>query len=216
MGMSSMGMMGGAGARGGAAATTGSDDDALYNWIYVDFDGKPLTKSQIDSSPTNRMLRLMPFMLRIRIGEQKLDDFLVELATQAPVPIDVRQVRINPDAAGAAGGGEGMGSSGMGGMGPARSGRGSGGGSMGGRMSSSMGGSEGMMGMGMGGGDDGGRPNDLDVEIRGTIAIVAKPDPDVVGLAKDELPQPADDLPLDGDVGPANTEDDPLSEGDVS
>ncbi len=219
MGMSSMGMMGGAGARGGAAATAGSDDDALYNWIYVDFDGKPLTKSQIDSSPTNRMLRLMPFMLRIRIGEQRLDDFLVELATQAPVPIDVRQVRINPDAAGVGGGGEGMGSGGMGGlggMGPARSGRGSGGGSMGGRMSSSMGGSEGMMGMGMGGGDDGGRPNDLDVEIRGTIAIVAKPDPDVVGLAEDELPQPADDLPLDGDVGPANTEDDPLSEGDVS
>lgn len=218
MGMSSMGMMGGAGARGGAAAPAGSDDDALYNWIYVDFDGKPLTKSQIDSSPTNRMLRLMPFMLRIRIGEQKLDDFLVELATQAPVPIDVRQVRINPDAAGAGGGGEGMGTGGMGGMGgmgPARSGRGSGGGSMGGRMSSSMGGSEGMMGMGAGG-DEGGRPNDLDVEIRGTIAIVAQPDPDVVGLAEDELPQPADDLPLDGDVGPANTEDDPLSEGDVS
>jgi len=88
---------------------------------------------------------------------------------------------------------------------------------MGGRMSSSMGGSEGMMGMGMGaGGDEGGRPNDLDVEIRGTIAIVAQPDRDVVGLAEDEIPQPVDGLPLDGDVGPANTEDDPLSEGDVS
>lgn len=219
MGMSSMGMMGsgGPGGRGGASTGSGSGDDALYNWIYVDFDGKPLTKSQIDASPTNRMLRLMPFMLRIRIGEQKLDDFLVELATQAPVPIDVRQVRINPEAAGAMGGGEGMGMGmgGMGGRGPSRSGRGSGGGSMGGRMSSSMGGSEGMMGMGMGG-DDGGRPNDLDVEIRGTIAIVAQPDAEVVGLAEDEIPLPLEQLPGDGGVGPANTEDEPLSEGDVS
>jgi len=219
MSMSSMGMMGsgGPGGRGGASTGSGSGDDALYNWIYVDFDGKPLTKSQIDASPTNRMLRLMPFMLRIRIGEQKLDDFLVELATQAPVPIDVRQVRINPEAAGAMGGGEGMGMGmgGMGGRGPSRSGRGSGGGSMGGRMSSSMGGSEGMMGMGMGG-DDGGRPNDLDVEIRGTIAIVAQPDAEVVGLAEDEIPLPQDQLPVDGGVGPANTEDEPLSEGDVS
>ena len=214
-----MGMMGsgGPGGRGGASTGSGSGDDALYNWIYVDFDGKPLTKSQIDASPTNRMLRLMPFTLRIRIGEQKLDDFLVELATQAPVPIDVRQVRINPEAAGAMGGGEGMGMGmgGMGGRGPSRSGRGSGGGSMGGRMSSSMGGSEGMMGMGMGG-DDGGRPNDLDVEIRGTIAIVAQPDAEVVGLAEDEIPLPQDQLPVDGGVGPANTEDEPLSEGDVS
>ena len=216
MGMSSMGRMGGGASRGGASTAPGAEDDALYNWIYVDFDGKPLTKTEIDASPTTRMLRLMPFRLRVQIGEQKLDDFLVELATQAPVPIDVRQVRINPDAAGAGGGGEGMGmSSGMGsGMGPSRAGRSGGGGGSMGRMSSSMGGSEGMSGMG----DDtgGGRPNDLDVEIRGTIAIVAQPDADVVGLAEDEIPLPSDELPLDGGVGPANTEDEPLSEGDVS
>jgi hypothetical protein len=215
MGMSSMGMMGGAG--GGGSTASGDVDTELYNWIYVDFDGKPLTKSEIDSSPTNRMMRLMPFRLRIRIGEQKLDDFLVELATQAPVPIDVRQVRINPNAMGGGGdegmmGSGGMGSGGMGGMGPSRAGR-SGGGM--GRMSSSMGGSEGMgTGMGMGG-EDTGRPNDLDVEISGTIAIVAPPDVDVVGLAEDEIPQPDDQLPLDP-VGPANTEEEPLLEGGVS
>lgn len=69
---------------------------------------------------------------------------------------------------------------------------------------------------GMGDDTGGGRPNDLDVEIRGTIAIVAQPDADVVGLAAEEIPLPSDELPLDDGVGPANTEDEPLSEGDVS
>lgn len=213
MGMSSMGMMGG----GGASTAPEDTDTELYNWIYVDFDGKPLTKSEIDGSPTSRIVRLMPFMLRIQIGEQKLDDFLVELATQAPVPIDVRQVRINPSAMGGGGGGEGMGSGGMGGMGgmgPSRAGRSGGGSGSMGRMSSSMGGSEGMGMTGMGG-EDTGRPNDLEVEIRGTIAIVAPPDADVVGLAEDEIPQPDDALPLDP-LGPANTDEETLSEGDVS
>lgn len=221
-GMSSMGMMGGAGG-GASTATTGSQDDALYNWIYVDFSGKPLTKSEIDSSSATRMMRLMPFRLQIQIGEQRLDDFLVELATQAPVPIDVRQVRINPSAGGGSSGGEGMGSGGMSsggmgsGMGPSRAGRmGGGGGSMGGRMSSSMGGMEGMGMEGMGGDDGGGRPNDLEVIISGTIALVAAPDVTVVGLAEDEIPLPSDELPFDDGVGPANTEDETLSEGDVS
>jgi len=93
---------------------------------------------------------------------------------------------------------------------------GGGGGSMGGRMSSSMGGMEGMGMEGMGGDDGGGRPNDLEVIISGTIALVAAPDVTVVGLAEDEIPLPSDELPFDDGVGPANTEDETLSEGDVS
>lgn len=239
MGMSSMGMgsMGSAAMMGGgdqAASNAGPSDDDYYNWIYVDFDGNPLTKSDIDGSPVNRMLRLMPFTLRIRIGEQRLDEFLVQLATEAPVPIDVRQVRINPDATSGSssseGSGGGSGSRGIRGGPMGMSGGGRSGGSMrGGMAPSSMGGSsrgmggssmEGMGGMpGAGGG--GGRPNDLDVELRGTICLVVQPDPEVIGLAADEIPQD-DDLPLDdaateGDVGPARTEEEEQpSEGDVS
>lgn len=236
MGMSSMGMgmgMGGGGGMGMMGGGSGGSsvdpeefDESLYNWIYVDFDGKPLTKSDIDSSPSNRMLRLMPFRLRIRIGEQKLDGFLVELATQAPVPIDVRQVRINPNGGGGIGGaslGAGMGSMGLG----ASSSRSSRGGAMGGTMSPGMGpsgmgslgiggmGGEGM-GYGEGGGLDGGRPSDLDVEIRGTIAIVVQPDPEIVGLAEDEIPRPQQDVPPGGDAMPANTNENEFSDGGVS
>ncbi len=233
MGMSSMGMgmgMGGGGmgmmggGSGGSSVDSEEFDESLYNWIYVDFDGTPLTKSEIDSSPSTRMLRLMPFRLRIRIGEQKLDGFLVELATQAPVPIDVRQVRINPTGGLGGGGlGAGMGSMGLGGS----SSRSSRGGSMGGTMSPGMGpsgmgslgiggmGGEGM-GYGEGGGLDGGRPSDLDVEIRGTIAIVVQPDPEIVGLAEDEIPRPQQDVPPSGDAMPANTNEDEFSDGGVS
>jgi hypothetical protein len=217
MGMSSMGMMGGAtGGRQGGGRSSGSEDDALYNWIYVNFEGKPMTKSEIDSSPTAKMMRLMPFMLRIHISESKLDEFLVNLATQPPMPIDVRQVRINPNAAGGSSGegmgmGMGMGSGGMGG--PMRAGRNGGSGGSMGRMSSSMGGSEGMA---TGSDSDSGRPNDLEVEIRGTVALVAEPVPEVVGLTQDEIPVTLDEFPSDGGSGAADAEEDVLSDGGVS
>jgi hypothetical protein len=41
------------------------------------------------------MVHLMPFVLRLTIDERRLDALLVDLA-QAPIPIDVREVRINP------------------------------------------------------------------------------------------------------------------------
>jgi hypothetical protein len=71
-----------------------SADDPLRNWIYVDFSGKPLMAAELATSPAAQMVHLMPFTMRIVINEQKLDALLVALAT-APLPIDVRQVRIN-------------------------------------------------------------------------------------------------------------------------
>ena len=71
-----------------------STDDPLRNWIYVDFSGKPLMAADVATSPAAQMVHLMPFTMRIVINEQKLDSLLVALAT-APLPIDVRQVRIN-------------------------------------------------------------------------------------------------------------------------
>jgi hypothetical protein len=61
------------------------------------------------------MVHLMPFTLRIAIDQRRIDALLVDLARQK-VPIDVREVRINPgrtaggDLAGIAGGPRGAGS----------------------------------------------------------------------------------------------------------
>lgn len=79
---------------GGATAMAASPDDALRNWIYVDFDGRPLSSAELASSADARMVHLMPFMLRVVIDERNLDALLLDLA-RSPVPIDVRQVRIN-------------------------------------------------------------------------------------------------------------------------
>ena len=71
-----------------------SPDDALRNWIYVDFDGKPLSAAELSSSPASLMVHLMPFVIRAVVDQRKLDSLLVELAASA-VPVDVRQVRVN-------------------------------------------------------------------------------------------------------------------------
>ena len=75
----------------------GAPDASLREWIYVDFDRRPLSAADVAISPAARMVHLMPFTLRMTIDERRIDAFLVALAT-APVPIDVREVRINPGA----------------------------------------------------------------------------------------------------------------------
>lgn len=71
-------------------------DELLKNWIYVDFDGKPLTAEELETSPDTKLVHLVPFVLSGRIDQRKLDLVLQTFATR-PVPFDVRQVRINPD-----------------------------------------------------------------------------------------------------------------------
>lgn len=133
-----------------------SPDDLLRNWIYVDFTGKPLTAAELAASPDAQLVHLVPFMLRAVVDERKLDALLVDLAT-APVPIDVRQVRINAAASAAMGppGGFGAGPSEFGGQAPA-----------------------------------GSRPNDITIELRGTVGLATPPDPALLGLeaAADEEP----------------------------
>jgi hypothetical protein len=94
---------GGGGPRRAVAAATGdqpagSPDDDYRSWIYVDFAGRPLSAAQL-SSPEARMVHLMPFVLRVTIDQRQLDRLLVALAA-APIPIDVREVRLNPGAGG--------------------------------------------------------------------------------------------------------------------
>ena len=79
---------------GTGGAVVASQDDALRNWIYVHFDGRPLSAAELSSSPASLMVHLMPFVIRAVVDQRKLDSLLVELAASA-VPVDVRQVRIN-------------------------------------------------------------------------------------------------------------------------
>ena len=212
MGMS-MPPMGGAGGETGAPAAPegpGTTDEAFLTWIYVDADGKPLKGEEVATSPAALMTHLMPFVIRATIDQRKLDAFLVQLAT-ASVPIDIRQVRINPPAApaGAAGG---M----MGGM----MGRPPGGGPPGGPPG--MGGgvpNRGMMMQPPGGGGPGAmvgggaagagglmRPHDIVLEIRGTIALATQPDPTALGLeveGADATPDAAEPEPVVDEAAPA-------------
>jgi len=75
----------------------GPPDAFLRESIYVDFDGKPLSAKDLAASPAARMVHLMPFVIAITIDERRLDALLLDLAKQ-PIPIDVREVRINPQA----------------------------------------------------------------------------------------------------------------------
>lgn len=95
---------------GGDAAATGglgggpvaaSPDDPLREWIYVDFSGRPLSAAELSSAPEAQMVHLMPFVLRVVMDQRRLDALLADIAA-APLPIDVRQVRINADSGAAA------------------------------------------------------------------------------------------------------------------
>jgi len=86
---------GGEGGMDPAAAPVASPDEQLKEWIYVDFSGKPLTAAELTTVPSAKLVHLMPFVLRVTMDQRKLDALLADLALN-PVPIDVRQVRINP------------------------------------------------------------------------------------------------------------------------
>jgi hypothetical protein len=85
----------------GGGPASASPDDALREWIYVDFSGRPLSAAELASAPEAQMVHLMPFVLRVVMDERRLDSLLADIAA-VPIPIDVRQVRVNADT-GAAG-----------------------------------------------------------------------------------------------------------------
>lgn len=149
-----MGMGPMAGGEGGmvdpAAAPVVSPDDQLKEWIYVDFSGKPLTAAELATVPAAKMVHLMPFVLRVTMDQRKLDALLADLASNT-VPIDVRQVRINPSQqAGGVGGGPGRGEFGA-------------------PPAMTMDGGSGL------------RPFDVTVELRGTVGLAPPPDKTAIG-----------------------------------
>jgi hypothetical protein len=164
------------------AEATASPDDLLRSWIYVDFAGKPLMAAELATSPDAQLVHLVPFVMRAVVDERKLDALLVDLAT-APVPIDVRQVRIN------------VGASGPGGGMPAMGGFGPGGGESGGQPAAAP----------------GSRPHDVTLELRGTVALAKQPDPAAIGLeaAPQEDAEASDVEAAQPDPAPANAGDNP-------
>ncbi len=122
------------------------DDEALLNWIYVDSEGKPLDGGFVAESPDTKFVHFIPFCLKGKVDQRKIDLLLRSFATMS-VPIDVRQIRINPDALNLMGYEGEMDSMGSGAI-P----------------------------------EDGVRRYDMDIELRGSIALAQKPDGAVVGL----------------------------------
>ena len=182
-GMSGPGMPGVAG--GGGADAAAEAPPQFRDWIYVDFDSKPLLAADLEKSPAAEMVHLMPFTLRVVVDQRKLDALLSALAT-SPVPIDVRQVRINPESASRSIGKDKGGSS-----------RGATPNMMGMGMGSGAGMGPGMMpgggGPGFGAEKSGGvgRPFDVRVELRGTIGIATPPNGKVVGIEPTQPTEPA-------------------------
>ena len=128
-------------------------DEALLNWIYVDSEGTPLESELVAESPDTKFVHYIPFCLKCRVDQRKLDLLLRSFATMS-VPIDVRQVRVNPGSADSMYGEEGV-----------------------------YGGGEMMSGMGSDAmSTDGVRRYDFNVELRGAIALAQKPDASVLGL----------------------------------
>jgi hypothetical protein len=141
---------GGLGEEGGFAPPP-SPDDPLHEWIYVDFEGKPLTAEALKTSPDAAMVHLMPFTLRVVIDQRKIDALLQILAASS-VPIDVRQVRINA---------------------------GTQGGAMNDPLGSGGGGFAGGQGTDLS--DRPRRPYDVVVELKGTVGIATPPNEAVLG-----------------------------------
>jgi len=159
------GQMTGSSPEGGPPAAPVFSDDSYRNWVYVDFNDHPLDAGGLAAAPDAKMVHLMPFVMKLVMDQRQLDALLVELAT-APLPIDVRQVRIN--VGGAAG--PGM---------------------PGGPM---MPGGEGIGGGPAGATPAGARIYDLPIEIHGTIGLATQPSEQAVGLEPGQgLEQPAGD-----------------------
>lgn len=151
----------------GSEAPTISPDDMFKQWIYVDFSGKPLTSQELATVPDAQLVHLMPFVLRVIIDQRQVDRLLADLAA-SPIPIDVRQVRVNPRGQL---GGEGV------------FGRGAGG------LTQPGGGEEGGLNAP---GDRRRRPFDVTLELRGTVGLATPPNPAVLGgPAPEEVPADA-------------------------
>jgi hypothetical protein len=87
------------------AATSTNTDDYLNDWRYVDPDSKPITKEEFPN-PKIHEYRLMPWRVRVTVDQRRWDELLV-MFRNTDLPLEIKQVRVNPIL-------DGSGSSGMG------------------------------------------------------------------------------------------------------
>jgi hypothetical protein len=85
---------GGAPAEGGAPVRKLEDD--LLEWRYVDQKGYPLSKAQLDGDHKTDLYRMVPFKLQLHILQASLPK-LLETIKNAPLTMEVTQIRINAD-----------------------------------------------------------------------------------------------------------------------
>jgi hypothetical protein len=84
-------------------AATGDSDDIWKNYRYVNKDtGLPMMKADVDGQANNAKFFLMPFKLVVRIDRRDIDRLLVEFRN-SPLPMEVKQVRLNSQSIGSAG-----------------------------------------------------------------------------------------------------------------
>ena len=73
MGSMPMGASPGAPGDPAADAAGANPDDQLANWVYCDFQGKPLDAATLASAPDAQMVHLMPFVMRLLIDQRQID-----------------------------------------------------------------------------------------------------------------------------------------------
>jgi hypothetical protein len=166
-----------------ATATASTNpDDYLNEWRYVDGNSKPLTAAELANPPFYEY-RLMPWRARLTVDQRKWDDLLV-CFRNTDLPLEIRQVRVNPTDGGSLFGGRG-------GEGGSRGGYGSGG------YGSSSRGGYGASGGGYGASGRGGASREsspfassaemtsdtVTLELRGVAYLLNPPDPEKIGKA---------------------------------
>ena len=137
----------------GMPVVAASPDDQLREWIYVDFQGRPLAADELKTSQDSTMVHLVPFTLRVVIDQRKIDQ-LIEALAENVIPIDVRQVRMNPGRLGMSSGGT---------FSASVSGQDEGSGDPSSRRR---------------------RPYDVTVELRGTVGLATPPDGKALGAGE--------------------------------
>jgi hypothetical protein len=171
---------------GGGAEVPASDpssSDSLKDWRYVDPTGKPLLASELASSPPE--YRLMPWQVSMTVDQRKWDELLV-MFRNTDLPLQIRQVRVNP-VVDTTGGGYGARGGYGGGGGGGREG-GSRGGYGGGASRGGYGGGRGGYGAGAGRGretsalgDGEGTQDTITLELRGCAYLINPPDANKIG-----------------------------------
>ncbi|HTQ40173.1 MAG TPA: hypothetical protein VMJ32_14195 [Pirellulales bacterium] len=88
-----------------SADATANPDDLLKNYRYVKADGTPLMKDDVDADSNE--YRLMPFRLLLKMDARYVDRLLVAFRNSV-LPMEVQEVRINPEHTSNSGGGGGF------------------------------------------------------------------------------------------------------------